>query len=106
MLEEHRGDVSLYSSKPVPLRRGAAGGSVVFSLRFSLSELEELRVQADARGLTLSEMIRRSALDWGRSHRYQIVIPPQPNLEISHPSTSLQGQAKQLEWREEAVAPR
>ncbi len=84
MLDARRDDVlSLYASKPVRAKIGAAAGSVVFSLRFSPSELEDLRLQAETRGVTLSEMIRKAALDWGQSHRYQIIVPPQPNVEIS-----------------------
>ena len=83
MLDARRGDVSLYESKPVKAKVSAAGGSVVFSLRFSPSELEDLRLQAEARGLTLSEMIRKAALDWGQSHRYQITVLPHPSIEIS-----------------------
>src|SRR5437016_3037081 len=83
VLEKHRGDVSLYSSKAVKPRTSGASGSVVFSLRFSPGELEDLRVQAEARGITLSEMIRKAALDWGQSHRYQVRIQPHPMIEIS-----------------------
>ena len=36
--------------------------SVVYSVRFNRSELEELRVAAKARGMTLSELIRRAVL--------------------------------------------
>ena len=36
--------------------------SVVYSVRFNRSELEELRVAARARGMTLSELIRRAVL--------------------------------------------
>ena len=83
MLDKRRDDLSLYASKPVRAKIGTATGSVVFSLRFSPSELEDLRLQAEARGMTLSEIIRKAALDWGQSHRYQVIVPPQPNVEIS-----------------------
>ena len=36
--------------------------SVVYSVRFNRSELEELRIAAKARGMTLSELIRRAVL--------------------------------------------
>lgn len=87
MLDARRDDMSLYASKPVRAKIGTAAGSVVFSLRFSPSELEDLRLQAEVRGVTLSELIRRAALDWGQSHRHQVVVPPQPNVEISIPHT-------------------
>jgi hypothetical protein len=81
-LDARREDMSLYTSKPARAKIGQTG-TIVFSLRFSPSELEDLRLQAQARGITLSEMIRKAALDWGQSHRYQVVVPPQPNVEIS-----------------------
>jgi hypothetical protein len=87
MLDARRGDVSIYESKPVRAKISSSGGSIVFSLRFSPSELEDLRLQAEARGITLSEMIRKAALDWGQNHRYQITVLPQPSIEISMPRT-------------------
>jgi len=82
MLEAHRGDLSLYERRPEEVKL-SSGGSIVFSLRFSRTELEDLRLQAEARGMSLSEMIRKAALDWGQSHRYQVVVQPQPTYEIS-----------------------
>jgi hypothetical protein len=82
-LEGRRGDMSLYESKPERVKVGSGAGSIVFSLRFSPTELDDLRFQAEARGITLSEMIRKAALDWGQSHRYQIIVQPQPTIEIS-----------------------
>ena len=83
MLEAHRGDLSLYERRPEEVKLSTSGGSIVFSLRFSRTELEDLRLQAEARGMSLSEMIRKAALDWGQSHRYQVVVQPQPTYEIS-----------------------
>jgi len=82
MLEAHRGDLSLYERRAEEVKL-SSGGSIVFSLRFSRTELEDLRLQAEARGMSLSEMIRKAALDWGQSHRYQVVVQPQPTYEIS-----------------------
>lgn len=45
--------------------------SVVYSVRFSRPELEELRAAASAQGMTLSELIRRAVL----SHVREVDVP-------------------------------
>ena len=51
--------------------------SVVYSVRFNRSELEELRVAAKARGMTLSELIRRAVL----AHVREADVP---NASVTH----------------------
>jgi hypothetical protein len=50
----------------------SASPSVVFSLRFTPRELSDLRREADAWGTTVSAMIKKAALDWGKSRRVDI----------------------------------
>ena len=51
--------------------------SVVYSVRFNRSELEELRAAAKARGMTLSELIRRAVL----AHVREADVP---NASVTH----------------------
>lgn len=50
-----------WSDKPEELKVSRPP-SVVYSIRLSRPELEELRAAADAEGISLAELIRRSAL--------------------------------------------
>lgn len=56
-----REDEGEWSDKPEGLKVSRTP-SVVYSIRFSRSELEELRAVADAEGVSLAELVRRSAL--------------------------------------------
>ena len=56
-----RVDEGEWSDKPERLKVSRTP-SVVYSIRFGRSELEELRAVADAEGVSLAELIRRSAL--------------------------------------------
>jgi len=58
--EEHKGDLSLWSAKPVAAQ--VKKGSTVFSLRFSRDELALLRARAELEGVTVAEFIRRAAM--------------------------------------------
>lgn len=57
----HREDESEWSDKPEKLKVSRTP-SVVYSIRFNRAELEELRAVADADGVSLAELIRRSVL--------------------------------------------
>ena len=76
-------DLSLWQDEPVSAQVGKGEGSVVFSLRFSPSELQDLRLQAEAKGMTLSEMIRRAALEWGRNQQLNIEQVRGPSIVAS-----------------------
>jgi hypothetical protein len=69
-----RGDKSLWSEKPAKakIRRP---GSIVFSVRLSRSELDEVRKRAEADGLTVSEFVRRAALGQAESVTSFLVLP-------------------------------
>lgn len=60
--EERRGDVSLWdTSRRIRVRRGSP--STVFTLRLAPEEIEQLYRAAGAQGETMSEFIRRAAID-------------------------------------------
>ena len=67
--EEHRGDTSLWESKPARIRVRRGGPSTVFSLRLAPEELTEIFQEAERQGLTTSEFIRRAALNATREGR-------------------------------------
>lgn len=58
-IQKRKGDTSGWSNGPasVAFRKG---DGVVFSLRLSADELEEIRDRARARGMSVSELIRRA----------------------------------------------
>ena len=60
-LDARRGDVSTWSTRPVGanVRKGR---QVVFSLRLPAQELEDLRLQAEQDGVTVSDLIRWALL--------------------------------------------
>jgi hypothetical protein len=60
--EKHAGDMSLWETKPKPIRVRRGGPSHTFSVRFAPDELELLDKAADERGITISELIRSAAL--------------------------------------------
>src|SRR3972149_3640347 len=60
--EARRGDVSEWAEKPTRIRVRRGGPSTVFSIRFAKDELSRLQNVADARGITVSELIRTAAL--------------------------------------------
>ncbi len=60
--EERRGDVSLWDkSRRIRVRRGSP--STVFTLRLAPEELEQLYRAAELQGETMSEFIRKGAVD-------------------------------------------
>jgi hypothetical protein len=60
--EERRGDVSLWDkSRRIRVRRGSP--STVFTLRLAPEEIEQLYRAAAAQSETMSEFIRRAAVD-------------------------------------------
>src|SRR3990172_854948 len=61
-IEAQRGDVSEWAEKPTRIRVRRGGPSTVFSIRFAKDELSRLQNVADARGITVSELIRTAAL--------------------------------------------
>ena len=62
--DAHRGDNTIWEPRPigaVPRPRGAP--SIVVSIRLSRAEAKTLREAAKREGITLSEFLRRGALD-------------------------------------------
>lgn len=60
--EERRGDVSLWDkSRRIRVRRGSP--STVFTLRLAPEELEQLYRAAEIQGETMSEFVRKGAVD-------------------------------------------
>jgi len=60
--EQRRGDVSLWDkSRRIRVRRGSP--STVFTLRLAPEELEQLSRVAEMQGETMSEFIRKGAID-------------------------------------------
>jgi hypothetical protein len=64
--EEHKGDLSLWESKGQKMRVPPEGVSTVFRLPIEPKELEELYWAAKRAGLSLSDFMRRAALDRAR----------------------------------------
>ena len=61
--DEHKGDMSLWdTTKPIKIRVRRGGPSAVFSVRFTSEELKLLQSAANARGITISQLIRDAAL--------------------------------------------
>jgi hypothetical protein len=61
--EEHSGDVSLWEKKPRQMRVRRGGPSTVFTLRLAPEEMEELFAAAKTEGETLSDFLRKAALE-------------------------------------------
>lgn len=59
--DERQGDLSLWADKPTP-SKVRKGGTIIISLRISKGELELLQSRAQEEGLSLSGLIRRTAL--------------------------------------------
>ncbi len=59
--DERQGDLSLWADKPTP-SKVRKGGTIIISLRISNGELELLQSRAQEEGLSLSGLIRRTAL--------------------------------------------
>ncbi|MBI2862492.1 MAG: ribbon-helix-helix protein, CopG family [Chloroflexi bacterium] len=57
--EQRRGKTSFWAKRP-SRAKVRKGGTVIFSMRLALEELELLRAQAAAQGVTVSELIRRA----------------------------------------------
>jgi hypothetical protein len=61
--EAHKDDETLFSSTPAPIRiRRGAKASTMFSLRIPAAELTRIGEAARARGLTVSDFIRKASL--------------------------------------------
>ena len=61
--DEHKGDMSLWdTTRPIKIRVRRGGPSSVFSVRFTSEELHRLQAAANARGITISQLIRDAAL--------------------------------------------
>jgi hypothetical protein len=77
--EATRGDSAQWSAKAVKAKVRRPG-SIVFSIRFSKDELEEVRVKAESEGLKVSEFIRRATLEYpvaGAAASFRILGPEQ-----------------------------
>jgi hypothetical protein len=65
--EENKDNPALWQKKPRKIRsRRGQGPSSVFTLRLTAEELEELALAASARGVSLTEFIRNTALKEAR----------------------------------------
>lgn len=61
--EVHKDDETLFSLTPAPIHvRKGASVSTMFSLRIDAAELTRIGEAAKARGLTVSELMRRATL--------------------------------------------
>jgi uncharacterized protein (DUF1778 family) len=66
--QKQRGDTSLWSKTPRPMRRRRGQGpSTAFAVRLTPAELEELTAAAGRSGTTLSDFIRSASLTAARS---------------------------------------
>lgn len=70
--EERRGDATLWSEQPTPAKVKKER-MVVFSLRLPAEELEMLRREAEARSLSVSELLRRAVADMLEQERRKAV---------------------------------
>jgi hypothetical protein len=61
--EANRGNTDLWQSKPRKIRVRRGGPSTIFTLRLAPEELEQLYKVAAKQGETLSDFIRKGALD-------------------------------------------
>ena len=61
--EERQGDMSLWEKKPRRIRARRGGPSTVFTLRLAPEELEQLFEAAAHQDETLSDFIRKGALE-------------------------------------------
>jgi hypothetical protein len=61
--EERRGDTTLWEKKPRRIRARRGGASTVFTLRLAPEELEALFEAANRQDETLSDFIRKGALE-------------------------------------------
>ena len=67
--EERKGDLSQWETKPRKIRVRRGGPSTVFSMRFAPEELKVAQDAAGRLGVTVSEFIRRSALEAAQGRR-------------------------------------
>jgi hypothetical protein len=61
--EERRGDTSLWEKKPRRIRASRGGASTVLTLRLAPEELQQLFEAAARQDETLSDFIRKGALE-------------------------------------------
>jgi len=61
--EERKEDLSQWETKPRKIRVRRGGPSTVFSIRFAPEELKLIQDVAESREVTISDFIRRSALE-------------------------------------------
>ncbi|HXC00486.1 MAG TPA: hypothetical protein VNU74_08795 [Terriglobales bacterium] len=61
--QEHRDDPTIWETKSTPVE-SKKEPAVVFSVRFLPSELEGIRKQADAMGVTVANIIRNAVLEY------------------------------------------
>src|SRR2546427_10458139 len=71
--DTQRGDVSMWSPEPVQAKVVPAG-TVVFSMRLSVRELEEVRRIAASCGTTVSDFIRTATATASQSQAVRIVM--------------------------------
>jgi hypothetical protein len=64
--EDHKGDMSIWSTTPEKIRRRRGAPSTIFSLRIAPEELQELQEAAVRQGRTVSDVIRKGALKEAR----------------------------------------
>lgn len=62
-IQRHRGDISTWSKRATPADEDKKETGIVFSVRFSPTELDGIRKQADDMGVTVASVIRGAVLD-------------------------------------------
>lgn len=62
-IHRHRGDTSTWSKRSIPAEEQKQEPAVVFSVRFTPNELDGIRRQADALGVTVSSIIRHAVVE-------------------------------------------
>jgi hypothetical protein len=62
-IQRHRGDTSTWSKRSKPAEEKNQESAVVFSVRFSPNELDGIRKQADALGVTVASIIRHAVVE-------------------------------------------
>jgi hypothetical protein len=62
-IQRHRGDTSTWSKRSIPAEERKQESAVVFSVRFTPNELDGIRRQADALGVTVASIIRHAVVE-------------------------------------------
>jgi predicted DNA binding CopG/RHH family protein len=72
-IQASRGNLSEWSEQPIPAKTSKTKPGVMFSIRFSRHELDAIKQRAQAEGVPISVLIKRSVLEPQTSTTPQIV---------------------------------